>query len=75
MKFFYHDDFSQLKRIEATIAENNRLYSNSRDLTMEFEEEDGKPVLNRYSMSGFQKMMFRDTVRFSILGQIEHASH
>ncbi|CAN5396062.1 hypothetical protein BH10BAC4_BH10BAC4_01310 [soil metagenome] len=75
MKFYYHDDFSQLKRIEATIAENNMLYSNSRDLIMEFEEEDGTPVLNRYSMFGFQKMMFRDTVRFSILGQIEHSSH
>ena len=71
LKFYYHDDFSQLKKIEAVILEKNVLYANGRVFTMEFEESDGKPVLDHYSMTGFQKMVMRDTVHFSLQGQIQ----
>ncbi len=71
LKFYYHDEFSQLKKIEATILEKNVLYANGRILTMEFEDSDGKPLLNHYSMIGFQKMFMRDSVHFSLKGQID----
>jgi hypothetical protein len=70
MKFYYHNEFSQLKKIEAIALEKNILYSNGRNFTLEFEEVDGKPLLTHYGMTGFQKMFMRDTVRFSLQGQI-----
>ena len=71
VKFYYQDEFERLKIIEADIVEKNLLYSNSRSLTMEFDEEDGKPLLIRYTMNGFQKMVFIEPVQFSVMGQID----
>lgn len=71
IRFYYQDEFSRLRRIYAEIAEKNLLFSTRRILTIDFEEEDGKPLLARYGVSGFQKMILRDTVRFSIRGQID----
>lgn len=71
IKFYYQNEFLHLKKIEATITEKNLLYTTSRALIMEFDEEDGKPQLIRYSMDGFQKMVFNDTVRFSVQGQVD----
>ena len=71
VRFYYQNDFEKLKKIEANIVEKNLLYSNSRSLTMEFDEEDGKPLLIRYTMKGFQKMAFSEQVQFSVMGQID----
>ena len=71
IKFYYQGSFTQLKKIEATVQEDNMLYANGRVLTMEFEEEDRKPLLHYYTMTGFQKMILRDTVNFSLQGQID----
>ncbi|CAN5160664.1 hypothetical protein BH09BAC3_BH09BAC3_17390 [soil metagenome] len=71
MKFYYHEDFAHLKKIEATIHQNNLLYTNGLVLVMEFEDEDGKPLLSRYTMNGFQKMMLRDSVHYSLEGQVD----
>lgn len=70
VRFYYQEEFSRLKKIDAEITEKNLLYTTHRALTMEFDEEDGKPLLIRYAMSGFQKMVLRDTVRFTMKGQI-----
>ncbi|MBY0436474.1 MAG: hypothetical protein K2U26_20465 [Cyclobacteriaceae bacterium] len=71
LQFYYQDDFAQLKKVEAIISEHNMLRTTHRNLTLEFEEEDGRPVLNRYAIKGFQKLVFTDTVRFAIEGQID----
>jgi len=71
IRFYYQGEFIRLRRIYAEIAERNLLYSTRRILTIDFEEEDGKPLLAHYGVSGFQKMILRDTVRFSIQGQID----
>lgn len=71
VKFYYQNEFSRLKKIEAAITERNLLFTNSRSLSMEFEEEQGGPALIRYAMSGYQKMVFGDTIRFSVKGQID----
>lgn len=71
VRFYYQDEFSRLKKIEAEITEKNILFTTHRSLSMEFDEEDGKPLMTRYGMSGFQKMVLRDTVHFSVLGQID----
>jgi hypothetical protein len=71
VKFYYQEEFPRLKKIEAAIEENNLLFSSHRTLLMEFDEEDGKPLLIRYSMSGRQKMILSDTVRFSVAGNVD----
>ncbi len=71
VRFYYQDEFSRLKKIDAEITETNVLFTTHRILTMEFDEDDGKPQLIRYGMTGFQKMILRDTVRFSVQGQID----
>ncbi len=71
VRFYYQDEFSRLRKIEAEITEKNLLFTTHRALTMEFDEEDGKPLLTRYRMKGYQKMILRDTVHFSAQGQID----
>ena len=72
VEFYYQSEFSHLKKIEASIKEKNLLYTTHRVLKMEFDEgEDGRPLLIRYSLNGFQKMFLRDTVQLSMQGQID----
>lgn len=71
VKFYYQNEFERLRKIEADIVENNLLYTNSRTLVMEFDEVDGKPLLIKYTMNGFQKMVLSDPVRFSVSGAID----
>lgn len=70
VRFYYHHHFSQLKKIEADYHEENALYTTTRHLIMEFDEINGKPVLNYYSMEGFQKMILSDSTRYSIHSSI-----
>lgn len=71
VEFFYQNNFSRLKKIEASLKESNPLYQASRILKMEFDEiESGRPFMTRYSISGFQKMILRDTVRLSVEGEV-----
>src|SRR4051812_45600316 len=44
VKFFYQDG-SKLKKIESVFNESNVLYSTSRKLTLEFEEQHGAPMI------------------------------
>lgn len=71
IKFYYQDDFSRLRFIEAELLEKNLLFTNRRLLKMEFEDDNGHLMVHFYSMNGFQKMMLKDTVHFSVSGRIE----
>jgi hypothetical protein len=70
LKFYYHDQIKHLKKIEATYREKNTLYTTSRSLQMEFDEVDSKSVLSSYSISGVQKMVLSDSVKFSIHSKV-----
>ncbi len=71
VRLYYHNDLSRLKRIECEMAQQNLLYSSKDQLTLKFDDEEGKAVLTGYSMTGYQKMILGDTTRFSIVGTIE----
>jgi hypothetical protein len=71
VRFYYQNEFGNLKKIEAAFTEKNILYSTSRSLLMEFDDHNGKPQLTHYAMDGFQKMVLSDTVRFSVQGNID----
>lgn len=70
-RVYYQDQISKLKKIEATLAESNFLYSSRKALTLEFEEVDGMQLLTTYSIDGFQKVALRDTVTFRMRAQID----
>jgi hypothetical protein len=70
LKFYYHDQFRHLKKIEATYREQNTLYTTWRTLQMEFDETNGKSVLSSYSVSGVQKMVLSDSVKFLIHSKV-----
>src|SRR6185369_12552500 len=70
VKFFYQDGFKKLKKIESVFNESNVLYSTSRKLTLEFEEQQGIAMIKRYRVQGFQKMILSDSVAFSIEGKL-----
>ncbi|NOS90528.1 MAG: hypothetical protein HOP30_01270 [Cyclobacteriaceae bacterium] len=70
--FYYHGSFANLKRIESKYVEKNVLNDIARLLTMTLDEEQGKPFIQKYSITGGQKMIFNDTVQFSIQGSISH---
>ncbi len=72
VKFFYQDGFKKLKRIEAIFIEGNVLYSTSRKLTIEFDEQRGKPMIYGYRVKGFQKMILSDSVKFAIEGKLQY---
>lgn len=70
LRIYYQEKIERVRKIEGRVTETNQLYSNQRNLTMEFDEEDGKPVLTHYRISGYQKVALRDTVRFSVEARI-----
>ena len=71
VRFFYQDGY-KLKRIESVFNESNVLYSTSRKLTLEFEEQQGTAMISKYRLQGFQKMILSDSVAFSIEGKLLH---
>jgi len=70
LKFFYHREFKNLKKIEALYAEENSLYHGERKMLLEFDEINGVPVLSAYGIRGIQKMILGDTIHFAIQGTI-----
>ncbi len=66
LKIYYQVDLKRLRKVEGFLEENTPLYSTQKNLTLVFDEENGKPVLTRYSIVGYQKVALRDTVRFSV---------
>lgn len=71
IRFYYQDDFSRLRRLEAELVETNWLFENARQLRLDFDEEDGQLLLHSYTMAGYQKMVFSDTVKFAVSGSVD----
>ena len=71
VKFYYQEDFSKLKIIEARLEEKNMLFTNSRVLRLELDDDNGHLMIHQYSMNGFQKMILNDSIHFSVNGTID----
>ena len=70
LKVFYQQTPRRIKRLEGVYREMNSLYQGTRFLTMEFQQLAGQPILTAYSIEGGQKMVFRDSVHYSISGAL-----
>jgi hypothetical protein len=73
--FYYHNDFSNILKIESVYQEDNTLYSTRRELLLEFDDASGTELITRYSLKGMQKMILNDTVMFSIEGSFTPGLH
>lgn len=69
-KFYYQDRFEKLRRIEAASEESNALYLTERKFVLTFDNQPEGLALRHYAVSGFQKMILGDTVRFSLSAEI-----
>ncbi|RED98841.1 hypothetical protein [Marinoscillum furvescens] len=55
-----------LQQIQATYFEDKTIYQHKRDLTLTFEDNR----LKAYTIKGFQKMVLKDTITYSISGKV-----
>jgi hypothetical protein len=60
----------ELVGLEATVADENPVYGAQRHLQMWFKSENDRPMLERYSITGKQKMILKDTVTLAIVSEI-----
>jgi len=70
LKLFYQGSPQRLRKLEATLNEQNSLYYTSRKLSLELEDVNEQLILSRYNVRGVQKMILRDSVRFSIASKV-----
>jgi hypothetical protein len=70
VRFFFLRDPGDIRRIEATLVEENALYTNTHRLTLEFEPANSIRLVQRFRIEGLQKMVMNDSVRFVIAGEI-----
>lgn len=70
VRIFYLRDPSDIRKIEATLREENTLYVNTRRLAIEFEPANRINLVRRYRIEGLQKMVMNDSVRFVIAGEV-----
>lgn len=66
LEIYYQGDFSRIRQLTGLVEEINPLYSTRRKLTLQFDDFNGTPALHGYFIEGFQKVVFRDTVRFAL---------
>ncbi len=67
MRVYYLRTPDDVGKIEATLVEENTLYSDTRRMILELERSH---LLHRYRVEGYQKMVMDDSVRFVIAGEI-----
>ncbi len=69
-RFYFQNEFKNLKKIESNYQEENALYFTKRDLMIEMDDVVGEQLIKKYSITGSQKMILSDSVKFFIHGSI-----
>jgi hypothetical protein len=70
VRLYYLRNLGDLRKVEATLVEENTLYINTRRMIMEFERVGNTSLLHRYRIESVQKFVAKDTARFVIAGEI-----
>jgi hypothetical protein len=71
LRLFYQSSPARLKKLEAQYREANSLYNTQRKLVMYFDDSAGKALLTRFLIEGTQKMIFSDSVQYTIRAEIQ----
>ncbi len=72
LKLYYWNSIDKLKKIEASIVENNSIFDSEKQMKLTFDEINKQMILMNYYASGYQKMLFQDSVIFEINGKLQH---
>lgn len=70
LKLYYQDSPKKLRKLDATLSEQNSLYYTTRKLSIVLEDINKQMVISSYDVRGIQKMTLRDSVRFSISSKV-----
>lgn len=70
VRFYYLDNLSAIRKIIIERREKNPLYHSHVTVSMEFREGQAFPIMSRYNMRGYQKMIFMDSSKYEIDGTI-----
>jgi hypothetical protein len=60
----------QVKYIRSLIEERNMLYDSDKRMELFFDSAAAVPQLQKYRMSGFQKIILKDTMSYQITGNV-----
>ena len=70
LKVYYLQDYSKIKRLEATIKQQNFVFSSSQELSLDFSVLGINPITDKYKISGYQKFFWEEPQYFSLESQI-----
>jgi hypothetical protein len=68
LKIYYQDKVEDIRRIQGLFHEDNSLYTSKRYFSMELTKVGTETVIVSYSISGGQKMILGDSVKYSVKG-------
>lgn len=71
LRLYYLDTPANLRKIEAQYRENNPVYKSKRHLEMIFDDFTGVALLHKYIITGTQKMVLKDSVKFEIKAEVK----
>ncbi|MEQ8926550.1 MAG: hypothetical protein RLO81_12095 [Fulvivirga sp.] len=71
-RIYYLDNPDNIRIISALSSESNSIFQSSKKIKLEFDVLDGQTVLIAYALSGYQKMILQDSVKFKIDARLKH---
>lgn len=71
IKIYYLNGLDQIKKLEAEVIEENFIFSSYQSIQLEFSILDLAPRLERYKISGTQRLLLVGSNNFTLEGTIE----
>lgn len=71
LRVYYRDTITDVRRIETAFQEDNLLYSTYRKMWMNFTPYRGQPRVTTFETVGKQKMILRDSVIYTVQGEVQ----
>jgi len=70
IEIYYYQTIDQIKKVRIEELEENGLYYSSKMLELTFTNDHNRSVISGYKITGLQKLITRDSVRFKIEGSV-----
>ncbi|MDH3710269.1 MAG: hypothetical protein OER04_10300 [Cyclobacteriaceae bacterium] len=68
----YYDSEGKITSWESDYREENVLYSSKRLVRMDLEKSENGYLLNSYSVAGYHKLVFKDTVHYQVMAKLHY---
>lgn len=70
LDIFFLNVPEDIRRIEAIYREDNVMFTTRRRLRVDFRKQDGGAIISAYNVTGGQKMLLGDSVRYAVTAKI-----